>query len=80
MDSADNCLSTIYDKQYLLERCPDIPINHYCINCTYLPLCGGGCRYASQICFGDVQYLNCEKEFIKEAVYRSTIKESRSLQ
>jgi len=80
MDSTDNCLGTIYDKQSLLERCPDIPIDNYCINCTYLPLCGGGCRYASQICFGDIQYLNCEKEFLKEAIYRSIIKESRYLQ
>ncbi len=75
MNSDDYCIGSIYDTHSLLEQCPDIPFDPYCSNCAYFPLCGGGCRYASQLCFGNVKHLNCEKEFINVSLSRSILKE-----
>lgn len=37
--------------------------NETCLNCAYLPLCFGGCRYMSYIKHATLESLDCQKEY-----------------
>ena len=37
--------------------------NDKCLNCTYLPLCFGGCKYLSFLNEGRIDALNCNRDF-----------------
>jgi uncharacterized protein len=42
-----------------------------CMDCPYLPLCGEGCLYGSYLRYGDLQRLNCQKEYVEYLVERN---------
>jgi uncharacterized protein len=44
-----------------------------CRECVFVPLCGDGCHYASYLRFGDMNRLNCQREFM-EYVVRENLK------
>jgi uncharacterized protein len=37
-----------------------------CLECVYLPLCGGGCRYAAYVKFGDCKKRICDKDYFEK--------------
>jgi uncharacterized protein len=37
--------------------------NEECLACAYLPLCFGGCRYMKLLQDGDINGVNCRKEY-----------------
>jgi len=39
-----------------------------CIDCPYVPMCGEGCQFGSYLRYGDINRLNCRKEFIEHMV------------
>jgi uncharacterized protein len=38
--------------------------NDECMDCVYLPLCYGGCRYMSYVRDGNVDNVDCKKEYL----------------
>jgi uncharacterized protein len=42
--------------------------NGECLNCAYLPLCFGGCRYSALAEFGDASRLDCRREYLDRAL------------
>jgi uncharacterized protein len=42
-----------------------------CIGCAYLPLCGEGCLYGSYLRYGDLERLNCQKEYVEYLVEKN---------
>jgi len=40
-----------------------------CIDCTYLPLCGGGCRYIAYLKYGDLNHVDCEREYFERTTH-----------
>ncbi len=51
---------TDYSESYLLgrEKAPE------CLDCAYLPMCSGGCRYMAYVGKGHIKELECMKEFM----------------
>jgi uncharacterized protein len=41
--------------------------NDECLNCVYLPLCFGGCRYMSLLTSGSIAGLDCRKAYYEES-------------
>jgi len=39
-----------------------------CIDCPYVPLCGDGCVYGAYLRFGELERLNCQKEYVEYLV------------
>lgn len=48
--------------------------NDECIMCAYLPLCFGGCRYLTFVRDGDIEALDCQKNFL-DATLETMIKQ-----
>jgi uncharacterized protein len=51
--------------------------NEECLNCAYLPLCFGGCRYMKYICDGNMHGVDCRKPYFDatlEALVKQDIK------
>lgn len=46
----------------------DVWRNDTCLDCTYVPVCGSGCRYEAYLKEGDIYAPDCEKEFFEKAV------------
>ena len=38
--------------------------NEECLNCSYLPLCFGGCRYMKLLCDGNLDGIDCKKPYL----------------
>lgn len=51
---------TDYTSAYKLNRWK----NDDCMECAYLPLCFGGCRYMTFIRNGNIDALDCQKEYL----------------
>jgi uncharacterized protein len=47
---------------------PDSQMDECLNNCTYFPLCGGGCRYMSYMLHGDHARIFCEKESLDSQI------------
>ena len=75
IDSKEDCIGTIYDEEFSLERVPEIPVDDSCLDCDVFAFCAGGCRYASKLCLGSSRDLNCEKDFFKSALHRDVQKQ-----
>jgi uncharacterized protein len=46
----------------------DIWKNDECLDCAYLPLCFGGCRYMAYIRDGDIDKIDCKKPYLDAAL------------
>ena len=46
----------------------DIWKNEDCLDCEYLPLCFGGCRYMAYVRDGNIENLDCRKEYLDESL------------
>jgi uncharacterized protein len=44
--------------------------NEYCADCEYLPMCFGGCRYVTYIKDGNINALDCKKEYFEASLER----------
>jgi len=42
--------------------------NTQCLNCEYLPLCFGGCRYIAYVRDGKIDQLDCRKEYLDNSL------------
>lgn len=42
--------------------------NEQCLDCAYLPLCFGGCRYMQLVLSGDMGGINCQKEYFERTL------------
>ena len=42
--------------------------NQDCAECVYLPLCFGGCRYMAYVRDGNIDKLDCKKEYFDAAL------------
>lgn len=47
---------------------PGLWKNDDCMNCSYLPLCYGGCRYMTFLRDGDVKAIDCQKEYFDSSL------------
>ncbi|MFB3895780.1 MAG: radical SAM protein [bacterium] len=56
-------IKTGYNKQY--QNFINIPLPESCIDCKYVPACGGGCRYCAQVKYGDYRKVVCEKKYFE---------------
>lgn len=73
------CVGTIKSgiKDYQKSHHLDNWKNDECIECTYLPLCFGGCRYMKLIREGTMAGVDCKKEYLDstlEAAVRQDVK------
>ncbi|MBI4553247.1 MAG: SPASM domain-containing protein, partial [Candidatus Latescibacteria bacterium] len=46
----------------------DVWRNDMCLDCTYVPMCGSGCRYEAYLKTGDIYAPDCEKAYFDKAV------------
>lgn len=46
----------------------DVWRNDQCLDCSYVPICGSGCRYEAYLKTGDIYAPDCEKEFFDRSV------------
>lgn len=44
--------------------------NGDCVDCEYLPMCFGGCRYMTYIKDGDINALDCKKDYLDASLER----------
>jgi uncharacterized protein len=51
------------NKDYSAVYKTDFYKNEKCVDCEYLPLCFGGCRYMSFIQHGSIEKLDCRKSY-----------------
>lgn len=42
-----------------------------CMDCAYLPLCGEGCLYGAYLRYGDLERLNCQREYVEYLVEKN---------
>ena len=62
------CVGDINNDQ-LLERHYEFvkqELPYECFECAYLPLCGGGCRYAAYVKFGNCNRRVCDKDYYEK--------------
>ena len=45
--------------------------NKKCLECEYLPLCFGGCRYMSYVKHGDTKHVDCKKDFFDTSLEKT---------
>ncbi|NOZ68936.1 MAG: putative geopeptide radical SAM maturase [Deferribacteres bacterium] len=50
-------------RDYTAEYKPGIWKNEKCVECGYLPLCFGGCRYMSYVRDGNIDHLDCKRAY-----------------
>lgn len=58
-------------KAYATKYSLGIWKNEKCLDCEYLPLCFGGCRYMSYVKHGDTKHLDCKKAFFDASLERT---------
>ena len=46
------------------ERVDKLLESESCRQCTFLPICGGGCKYRSWVRFGSLEKRDCPKELL----------------
>lgn len=46
-----------------------------CMNCKFLPLCGGGCRLGALMQKGNLDDISCEKEYFEKVLNKLIISE-----
>ncbi|MDH4233203.1 MAG: geopeptide radical SAM maturase, partial [Nitrospirota bacterium] len=55
-------------KDYRTSHNLDNWKNEECLDCAYLPLCFGGCRYMKLIRYGNIEGVDCRKPFFDAAL------------
>ena len=48
----------------------DVWKNEECLECPYLPLCFGGCRFLQRLRTGAIDGIDCRKQYFDEALER----------
>jgi uncharacterized protein len=60
------CIGNInsgYNQRY--QEFINIALPESCIDCRYVPVCGGGCRYCAQVKYGNYRQVVCEKSYFE---------------
>lgn len=68
------CIGNIkdgYNQKY--QQFIDIALPDSCIECRYIPICGGGCRYCAQVKYDDYRKVVCEEPYF-ETVGKEVLK------
>jgi uncharacterized protein len=55
-------------RDYSLTHCLGNWKNEECLACSYLPLCFGGCRYMKLLQDGNINGVNCRKEYFDKTL------------
>jgi uncharacterized protein len=63
--SLDDGISDYRDSHHM-----DVWKNEECLECPYLPLCFGGCRYLQRLRTGAIDGIDCRKQYLDAALER----------
>ena len=66
----DLCIGTLTEgmHNYVDSHNLNIWKSDECLNCPYLPLCFGGCRYLRRLRTGSIDRVDCRKEYLDAAL------------
>lgn len=66
----DMRIGTLADgiSDYRISHKMDIWKNDECLNCPYLPLCFGGCRFLRRVRTGEIDGVDCRREYLDAAL------------